>query len=842
MNNSIFYDEPRQTRRNVRARHFPPVYHIPFLIIQIICSYLSTDSINGGDGSHDIDWSWATSVVSINKSLFVSLRAYYISIKCPIESRRLIIPTLTTCHINIEHFYNLVVCLNELPAFAHLVWMVGRNVYNSQRRLCDDTYLSREISMARAELSMRNKLDELSYEAAHAIRVRIKNLLHPLTLPMHAQETHVRQLLQLLNIKEIPEIIFLVQWLRTHGEHVAYGRVCLSVICNENHFCSGARARIIPRRYYHHPVDNTNDDRGVTSLCMMRNGDVSELIPSLSNAATALDKITIHSLPRVILRSIMEDYISFIDIDTLEAIHFTSHTLRDILVESSHLHSIVVHRTITKKINKLTQSRFILRKQLHMTWQAPCSQTNDQYSHLLRKMLYAYRSYSIAFSGMCDIQIQNSDDEKNELIKKFVTDTQKLLNSPGRDMQQKLIKSLHDMDYRLMEFFAVDMLDMEELAVHALPPRAFYSGSKHRKRFRREITEPSPGTIHPGARKLYRIQCIREDLRQWRATMLRSIRELEAFEVSTTQRLMEELRDSGFIYGPIRHACSILSSSCNSLLTYVELNSITQKMVSDAEKHHHDHDHSAWYNIFTVASMIRHMIASKIQGIQDAILIDTPTPLYGDEINDFNNWRIYLDNVSAEKTGKRIIMRIVTKIDNDHHIIDGFSIYYEHRKGSNGMNTKQADNNRTDLITALPLHYLAIYGHQNRLHHRNGISDADVLIVWGDKERGKNTVILVRPHARDTFNAFLESENNLIGTLERHGQLTGKCAPCGRPLRHKDIWIGSTCLGHLPQGDGSGSSSSSRVPRSATHNKQSYEYNNICGGGEENEDNHYSFW
>lgn len=68
------------------------------------------------------------------------------------------------------------------------------------------------------------------------------------------------------------------------------------------------------------------------------------------------------------------------------------------------------------------------------------------------------------------------------------------------------------------------------------------------------------------------------------------------------------------------------------------------------------------------------------------------------------------------------------------------------------------------------------------------------------------------PETLQLFNTFCATEIDVIGTLKNHATLTGKCAPCGRSLKEKNTWIGTTCVGHLPESWGHNRGTSVAIP------------------------------
>lgn len=75
-------------------------------------------------------------------------------------------------------------------------------------------------------------------------------------------------------------------------------------------------------------------------------------------------------------------------------------------------------------------------------------------------------------------------------------------------------------------------------------------------------------------------------------------------------------------------------------------------------------------------------------------------------------------------------------------------------------------------------------------------STADLVVVkWGGKFWARTTPTPQAEHAKTWLQ---ESNADLRGVMTRHGKIIGRCAPCGRTLKIRETWIGSTCSSHLP--------------------------------------------
>lgn len=67
----------------------------------------------------------------------------------------------------------------------------------------------------------------------------------------------------------------------------------------------------------------------------------------------------------------------------------------------------------------------------------------------------------------------------------------------------------------------------------------------------------------------------------------------------------------------------------------------------------------------------------------------------------------------------------------------------------------------------------------------------DVVVTWWEDN------CWVTASDRATAEWLHEADANLLQVFIDHGRRTGSCAPCGRPLRQNNEWIGRTCLRNL---------------------------------------------
>jgi len=78
-------------------------------------------------------------------------------------------------------------------------------------------------------------------------------------------------------------------------------------------------------------------------------------------------------------------------------------------------------------------------------------------------------------------------------------------------------------------------------------------------------------------------------------------------------------------------------------------------------------------------------------------------------------------------------------------------------------------------------------------------STAHVVVVkWGGEFWVRTSSPPTTPQFEHGKTWLQESNADLRGVMTRHGKIIGRCAPCGRTLKHPETWIGSTCSSHLP--------------------------------------------
>jgi hypothetical protein len=245
---------------------------------------------------------------------------------------------------------------------------------------------------------------------------------------------------------------------------------------------------------------------------------------------------------------------------------------------------IQIHR-VWKKLDALMVAR--LKKREAMIWRAPCSAVYDTFTHLLRDVHHSFCQYAAKFGDMRHKQMQYPPEEKHMCVQEFLQTAQSysLESRAESNYGEKWLQALRQLDFRLLDTYAFDVMSLHSSIVCSLPVRAFHEASKYRKVFRREFVEPSPHSPHRGAQLQYTLTCMREELRQGRREILTRLRLLEAFFVAPLQRLVEELDDKSLVPTTWAHPCaSLIGGSANTVLPHAVINTLTQDLVDTAEK------------------------------------------------------------------------------------------------------------------------------------------------------------------------------------------------------------------------------------------------------------------
>ena len=331
------------------------------------------------------------------------------------------------------------------------------------------------------------------------------------------------------------------------------------------------------------------------------------------------------------------------------------------------------------------------------------------------------------------------------------------------------------------------------------------------------FVEPDAYSSHRGAKMLYDLETSRQETRQQRRLLFKRLRAVEAFEVAHLQRLLDQLRDTGLVNIDPAHPAATITTTCNALLTYDELQELCSEIVTHAEV---VFDKSY---VATVIHRMRVAFASKVKELMPALFFDMNTLWFRCPSSSpvFFNWRVYMSRLlkGFKDTQKRhiISIRIATELNHEGVLADGFTACYVKNNANNNVHNNvhnYVNNNNASIGTTtitisdlLSYQCLAVHGLvQSKEGGRkwplvNTVKGAHAIVLWSKKPMEHAVIVLKdsTPHTRAVFETFSATEADVTAALKTHAKLTGKCAPCGRSLKDKETWIGTTCAAHLPQ-------------------------------------------
>ena len=751
----------------------------------------------------------------LNTRLYNVTKSFYVAITCPVTSRHLILPCtgqdqnqVPTPHMLYDHMMT-----HGLNAFAQIMWLTGRNLQHYTHRLRTASFIHNEFAVIQRETRLHELLDHQSYSACAVVRKRISELLAPFVLPAHAQETHVREIMTDHDDALTPgvqkEVEYWISWLRRYGQHVSAGSACLAVECAQNYACIVSRKR--PRLHDH----KERTEIGYNTVIGDNTAIAGNVLQQTPLQQTPLQQTPLQTLPHDVLSAVLTFCGDYDQLESLSALSACSRFFRT-FVRNSPLGPVISHFETKQQLHRLTCSRHKSRVTDGIHWQAPCSEAFDTYSVLLRDVLGAYSAYGSLYRHVQEMLRLYSTEERHTLLLQFLKAARQYVALPPLTESFKrtqLTRGLKYIDFRLLDMFGVDVMRLTERVIHELPPRAFHEGSKHKKSFRRMFVEPDAYSHHRGAKMLYDIETGRQETRQQRRLLFKRLRAVEAFEVAHLQRLLDQLRDTGLVNIDPAHPAATISTSCNALLTYDELQELCLELVTHAE---------VVFDKSFVAHVIHRMrvaFASKVKELMPALFFDINTlrviglPLRLPSPSSsplFFNWRVYMSRLlkGFRDTQKRhiISIRIATELNHEGVLADGFTACYVNN--NNNVNNNASIGTTTITISDL-LSYqcLAVHGLvQSKEGGRkwplvNTVKGAHAIVLWSKKPMEHAVIVLKdsTPHTRAVFETFSATEADVTAALKTHAKLTGKCAPCGRSLKDKETWIGTTCAAHLPQ-------------------------------------------
>ena len=561
--------------------------------------------------------------------------------------------------------------------------------------------------------------------------------------------------------------------------------------------------------------------------------------------------LSVACLPLDVWPKITEYACAWNDLPGLARLSRASSLFRTVVMRGPQA-PLVRHFYTRSRLRHLYRERAENRAQEGMLWQAPCSEAFDPFSRMLAEVVHTYTCYVNLYYELRYTLAQYSTDERQTLVADFICTARRWTGaavaageeggdtSPDETRREKkrLTRILVDLDFRLLELFAFDVLTLNDECVHALPPRVFHHGSKHQRTYRRDFTEPAAYTEHRGARLLHRVNTLRDDMKQSRRTLYRSLRAVEAFHVTHLQRLIDELSETGLVEVTPPHPCANLTSRCNSLLSFEVLQGFCDRLVVSAERSTVTSTGDKYDVVRVVLDDLRRSIAERgCTNLIENVFRSCPSPCPGGvALPSFTNWRLYMtkllnantkpaDLVGGGAAGRRVprrrtvSIRIATRVNSEGKLVEGFSLSYEDFVGRRVARTGSSNDaaplpphtHLADLIayTCLGVHALTPGrpGAPPRWKGSTTIASADVLLTWALHAAGGDARVAPVVVFRATTTAaaaaalwatFLATEQDVVQTLKDHGTITGRCAPCGRSLAPGNPWLGKTCVGHLP--------------------------------------------
>lgn len=789
------------------------------------------------------------SLLEASKSLYTLLKNERIFTTCPSRGVSFLTPRVPVPVT--EKMRGDPVTFHDVNSYGQLLWLLSRNLSVCRRKLTDTAFLRRECAWLMHEAELRDLLETQSYPAVRAMRQRLSALVET-PLPRHAQETDVKSVLAARASPSCPraseEINFWLDWRRLHGEHTSFGTVCLSVTCEHRNFCVSARKR------GHDPDPGPGPDPGPSPpppgpkrICRRRPG------------------LTVACLPSDVWPKITEYACAWNDLPGLARLSRASSLFRAVVMRGPQA-PLISHFYTRNRLRQLYRERVENRMRDGMLWQAPCSEAFDPFSRMLAEVVHTYTCYVNLYYELRYTLAQYSTDERQTLLADFIRVARRWTGageegdkgdtSPDETRREKkrLTRILVDLDFRLLELFAFDVLTLNDECVHALPPRAFHRGSKHQRTYRRDFTEPAAYTEHRGARLLHRVHTLRDDMKQSRRTLYRALRAVEAFHVTHLQRLMDELSETGLVEVTPPHPCANLTSRCNSLLSFDVLQGFCDRLVLSAERSTATSPSTGdKYDVVRVVlDDLRRSVAERgCSNLIENLFRPSPSPSpSGAAPPTFTNWRLYMTkllNANTNTPGRRepadpavdggggargvprrrtVSIRIATRVNSEGKLSEGFSLSYEEFVGRRVAGSTGAaaalvrepsgpsthtHTHLADLIayTCLAVHALTPGrpGAPPRWKGSTTIASADVLLTWAPvsgtphagADAGAAPVVVFRETAPAAlWDTFLATEQDVVQTLKDHGTITGRCAPCGRSLAPGNPWLGKTCVGHLP--------------------------------------------
>ena len=578
------------------------------------------------------------------------------------------------------------------PFISKLQELVYRKISNMQAYLNDATIIENDMISLQKEIHLRNSAERMSYNAAHYARQEIEKLVPDL-----------REHAQIKDVHPTDEMLaYLLKWIQFHSDTVAFGRTCLSVVCTTDPLCIGARRRVTSVKPQPFVVANAHHD------------DIWNII------------------------------FTYIQTDVKSLAYFSNtckHNYNLILKLNNWF--MIAHYKIKKNYE-------VIKQKHEITTNTCVSRIN-----ILNEVTKCYNNYM-----MDHIKLQNeitpiSQKEIEFYITQFIQYSEEYKKHQIKTFQEMLLELLRKIDFRLLNNFAVDILDTKNDVIHSLPPRAFWQVSKNRKKIRKEYTEADETSQYPGAKRLHELNMKRHTLRKQRGGLITILHTFGTNELNTIYRMMEELVEDGFIPS----GNSIIN---DVMLSHTELNQIVAELFQNAEM-----GANVYNSVHHCIMKMRMAMANKLTGVFESHMDKHYVLLPHDVLK---NWRGCLENIRQKKDVTTITLKIITDENKN-----GLHIKYENRGTSHNLDC-------VELTNILPLNMLTV-------NYIENTTCADVHFIWV-----RDGILLAQENVcNDLLQKFYATEQCVINTLKTHGSITGKCCTCNRVLTKNNL-IGTSCL------------------------------------------------
>nr|MCH9716194.1 hypothetical protein [Gammaproteobacteria bacterium] len=288
------------------------------------------------------------------------------------------------------------------------------------------------------------------------------------------------------------------EWFQKHSNHSIYGRICPAISCDHTRLCKEVRQL----------------DLIVGCDVKVSTGTMSFSIPD----------DTLH----LVLECLFPDSILSL-----------SQTSRDMYhrVESFEMFPVIQFE------NKLRQIAALKTKY-----------DGSRLSKLSKSYVdYQHKCYMVQ---SLQNQVNEMKQEGQEMLWMVQERAATFFSISRAERESVLIPFLKAHDERLLFEYAIDSIGVVHGTdeMKALPPRAFWQGSKNRKSVRRQFTDLNMSVENAGgARLLNHLQVAQNDLVDGRKTLARTLRRMEGDFLKTVHTILEQVRD-----------CPLLTSTFDS--------------------------------------------------------------------------------------------------------------------------------------------------------------------------------------------------------------------------------------------------------------------------------------